>query len=222
MKTYKNVSELLSELRLDERVTDGIFSIENNEHMEVLREKLSQMGLDEKTVNSMSNKVLEGKYPERQAYNARGILVTFPNPEYKQRAIQRGTHFEEDPTKGQSNIDFQGGDQPTPAQPVKEPSVQVEPSSEPKSNLDLSEPSTAVAPADAPSQDDLKTRSPEEKKDDAEEVGKILTTSVSLEEAIKSGWTKNNFNQWYDANGVFKGREWYCIDSRQKKILMNR
>ena len=103
---YKNVSELLSDLCLDERVQDGIFDMSNNEHLQVLREKLESIGISKQEAVEMSNKVIEGKYPERQAYNRNGILVTFPNPEYKAAAIKRGTHFEEDPTKGQSNIDF--------------------------------------------------------------------------------------------------------------------
>ena len=64
-----------------------------------------------KIVNQYLNKMLEGKYPERQAYNSNGILVTFPTPEYKQKAIQRGTHFEENPKKGQANV-FTGDEQP--------------------------------------------------------------------------------------------------------------
>lgn len=251
MKKYKNVSELLSELCLDERVSDGIFKIENNEHMEVLREKLSQMGLDEDNVREMTNKVLEGKYPERQAYNAKGILVTFPNPEYKKRAIQRGTHFEQDPTKGKPNINF-GGDQPAPATPVKEPGakqepVQMEPSSDDKGASkagsifadEPAEPKKDATTAPTPSaKDDLKTRSPEEKEQDAQEVKKILTgtsdtpgtnqsaptenvkVEFTIDEARDYGWIKEaNTNRWYSSEGILKGHEWYCVESHQKKIL---
>jgi hypothetical protein len=41
--------------------------------------------------------MVEGKYPERQAFNKDGVLVTFPTPQHKAKAISRGTHFEENP-----------------------------------------------------------------------------------------------------------------------------
>ena len=75
------VNKILNEVSLDEKVKDGMFNIENDLHMEALREYLSNKGIDEESVNTFSNRVLEGKYPERQAYNAKGILVTFPTPE---------------------------------------------------------------------------------------------------------------------------------------------
>ena len=64
-----------------------------------------------------TNGGVEGKYPERQAYNAKGILVTFPTPEYKADAIKRGTHFEEDPTRKAQNV-FQSS---TPGSAPKKP-----------------------------------------------------------------------------------------------------
>ena len=100
----KYLDKILREVSLDERVSNGTFNIEENDHMEALRDYLVGKGIDEESVKSFSNKVLEGKYPERQAYNANGILVTFPTPEYKKEAIKRGTHFEEDPTKQSSNL----------------------------------------------------------------------------------------------------------------------
>ena len=100
----KLLNKIISEVSLDERVSDGMFNIEEDAHMEALRDYLTKKGIDEESVRDFSNKVLEGKYPERQAYNAKGILVTFPTPEYKQQAIKRGTHFEEDPNRKMSNI----------------------------------------------------------------------------------------------------------------------
>src|SRR5690348_4942246 len=100
----KLLEKIINDVSLDERISDGMFNIEENSHMDALREYLSNKGIDEDSIKSFSNRVVEGKYPERQAYNAKGILVTFPTPEYKQDAIKRGTHFEKDPTKGQSNL----------------------------------------------------------------------------------------------------------------------
>lgn len=98
------IDKILSEVSLDPRIHDGIFSLEENDHMDILREYLVSRGIDESSVIEFCNKVLEGKYPERQAYNKNGILVTFPTPEYKKNAIAAGTHFEQDPTKGMSNL----------------------------------------------------------------------------------------------------------------------
>lgn len=223
---YKNVSELLSDLCLDERVQDGIFDMSNNEHLQVLREKLESIGISKQEAVEMSNKVIEGKYPERQAYNRNGILVTFPNPEYKAAAIKRGTHFEEDPTKGQSNIDFSS--EPTPSQPVAEPAPQVEPAAQPTSAVPQSGPPSAPTtpsvpqPASQPELDDLKSRPADQIKKDAEDVQKILTTEFTLDEAKNNGWIRSKSSSWYDNEGNFKGYEWYCIDSKQKKILSTR
>lgn len=221
-KTYKNVSDLLLELCLDDRVTDGVFNINNNEHMEILREKLLAMGINESEVKSMSNKVLEGKYPDRQAYNARGILVTFPDPSYKQRAIQRGTHFQDDPTKGQANIDF-SGDQTATAQPVMEPvggqgPVQMPPTGNVSQQPQIP-PHISTIPPTVTSQNDLRNRSPVQISIDQAEVEKLLTTELTLEEATQKGWVRDNLNRWYGSDGVLKGHEWYCLQSHQKKIL---
>lgn len=218
-KIYKNVSELLSELCLDRRVDDGIFDIFNNDHMEILREKLSEMGIPKGEVVELANQVIEGKYPERQAYNSKGILVTFPNPEYKQRAIKRGTHFEEDPTKGQTNLDFNA-----PAQPVQEPTspnekpIEIEPGAQqPNQQVQGQDPMQGGSSAGSQN-DDLATRSPDQKEKDAAEIEKILTTEFTLEEATSNNWIRNK-NRWYNADGQLVGYEWYNVNSHKTTIL---
>jgi len=231
-KTYKNISDfLLSELCLDNRVEDGIFDIFNNDHMDVLREKLVEMGIPKSEVVELANKVIEGKYPERQAYNVKGILVTFPNAEYKQRAIRRGTHFEEDPTKGQTNLDFD-----TPAQPVQEPTssnekrIEIEPGvQEPnqqtvQQNISTTDQSTSQSTSQGQSgvdTTDLETRSFDQKEKDAEEVEKILTTEFTLEEAVNNNWIKNK-GRWYNSDGLLVGYEWYNVNSQKTTILSTR
>ena len=156
------LDKILNEVSLDARVKDGVFNIEENDHMDALREYLGSKGLDEESIREFTNRVLEGKYPERQAYNANGILVTFPTPEYKADAIKAGTHFEKDPTKAMSNL-FQDPSKsaPKPAAPPPEappavpPAVppaaedkpDTKPKSEPKTNLPVSQ-------ASPPSSDD--------------------------------------------------------------------
>lgn len=221
-KIYKNVSELLSELCLDRRVDDGIFDIFNNDHMEILREKLFEMGLPKSEVVELANKVIEGKYPERQAYNSKGILVTFPNPEYKQRAIKRGTHFDEDPTRGQTNLDFNA-----PAQPVQEPTspnekpIEIEPGAQqPNQQVQGQDPMQGGSQAGSQN-DDLATRSPDQKEKDAAEIQKILTTEFTLEEATSNNWIRNK-NRWYNADGQLVGYEWYNVNSHKTTILSAR
>jgi hypothetical protein len=152
------VEKILNDVALDPRIKDGIFSIEENTHMDVLREYLVTKGIDESSALEYTNSVLEGKYPERQAYNQKGILVTFPTPEYKNRAIERGTHFEKDPTKGKPNIFGGGGQQaPQPGAPAPTPAPETptpqqgEPPAEPaqgqpKTNLPLSQAGGAEPP----------------------------------------------------------------------------
>ena len=115
--------KVLNSVSLDPRIKDGIFNLEENEHMDILREYFIGKGIPEESVIEFCNNVVEGKYPERQAYNAKGILVTFPTPEYKQQAIKRGTHFEEDPTKRAANVfsNEPAAPAPTPASAPKQP-----------------------------------------------------------------------------------------------------
>ena len=114
------VETILNDVCLDSRVKDGCFKIENSEHMDALREYLVNKGMEAEMAKEYCNKVVEGKYPERQAYNKNGILVTFPTPEYKHRAIKKGTHFDQDPTAGQKahNLFTQDTPQQTPPQEV--------------------------------------------------------------------------------------------------------
>jgi hypothetical protein len=147
--------KVLNNISLDPRIKDGMFSIEQNEHMDVLREYLAKKGIEESSIIEFANKVVEGKYPERQAYNAKGILVTFPTPEYKKAAIDRGTHFEEDPTKRQSNL-FQ--QQPQTQAPSDTPK-KAEKEPEAKTNLPLSQSSSDTPPA---SEEPTDTKGPAE------------------------------------------------------------
>jgi len=155
----KTLDKILNEVSLDQRVTDGIFRIENNDHMEVFREYFITRGIDESLVCEFSNRVLEGKYPERQAYNAKGILVTFPTPEYKADAIKRGTHFEENPVKNQSNLFSEPSSSPTPAPKGSSDTKSEEPkTSQPKTNLPVSQASTTPASSDTESPEQIQAQ----------------------------------------------------------------
>lgn len=143
----KLIEHILNEVSLDERISDGMFNIEENSHMEALRDYFTKKGMNESDVVSFSNRVLEGKYPERQAYNAKGILVTFPTPEYKTNAIKKGTHFEKNPMAKAQNV-FQHS--PNSESPPPTSSV---PSNDEKSNKETSKTNLPISQASPPSSD---------------------------------------------------------------------
>lgn len=91
------VDRVFAEVCLDERISDGIFRMEEEEHMNALRDYFVKRGIAKEAATHVTNQMVEGRFPERQAYNADGILVTFPTPKHKADAIKRGTHFEENP-----------------------------------------------------------------------------------------------------------------------------
>lgn len=91
------LDRVFAEVCLDERITDGVFKMEEATHMDALREYFLKKGVTREAAIAVTNRMVEGKYPERQAYNKDGILVTFPTPQHKARAIARGTHFEKNP-----------------------------------------------------------------------------------------------------------------------------
>ncbi len=130
------IDRILAEVCLDDRIPDGVFDMSNNSHMDALRECMeNSFNMSLNDCRDIHNKMLEGKYPERQAYNKDGLLVTFPTPQHKAKAIQRGTHFEQDPTKGASNVFAGGQGQEKPAPNVfagnQQPPAQGAPKSEP-------------------------------------------------------------------------------------------
>ena len=170
--------KVLSQVSLDPRISDGTFRIEEDVHMEVLREYFIKKGIEESSVIEFSNKVLEGKYPERQAYNAKGILVTFPTPEYKADAIKRGTHFEENPVRKASNV-FQGDSSAPAPTPASAPS---KPKGDTKTSLPISqaaapstEPAAPAAPAAAPAPVDVATSAAPQQTSEPEEPAIELT-----------------------------------------------
>ena len=61
--------EALEKSSTDNSIENGIFDISKQEHIEILRGHLLESNIDSKTVNQYLNKMLEGRYPDRQAYN---------------------------------------------------------------------------------------------------------------------------------------------------------
>lgn len=193
-----NFRTLLNKIGCDDRIRGGYVDIKNPNHVVVLQEYLVAEGYD---INEVVDKTAElfeaGRFPERQAYNKDGILVTFPTKEYKDRAINKGTHFAENPKKAQSNIyadELPADIQPQMDKPEKDV-VTID------SELESEEQES----------DDYEDRSREEKIADAEAVDAILSNETplvnySVDEAKRYGFYNKGFN-WYDSNGDLIGEQ---------------
>ncbi len=135
------ITRILNDVCLDERIQDGVFRLENESHMNVLRDYLEKHGIPNNEVIKINNKILEGRFPERQAYNANGILCTFPTPQYKQRAISKGTHFEKNPNpqspaREEPQKTTPPGSKPEPGEKPSNSSLKKSSSTEPTVNVD--------------------------------------------------------------------------------------
>lgn len=211
------IEKLINSVSVDPQIKDGVFEISNNEHMDVLRTHLIKRGIPESDAMDFCNRVVEGKYPERQAYNKDGLLVTFPTPEYKQRAIQRGTHFEKKP-QAQTNLFGEPGATPPADSKPPEGKKEEKPEQPNKTSLPLSSVSAEVPtnasttsapdaiptappdqksePADEPTElPPPEPKSPEEKTADANAIKSILQSDDSLLQEVAT-WIENNGPQY--------------------------
>lgn len=208
------IERIINSVSIDPRVKDGIFEISNVDHMDALRDHLINRGIPVDEAVDFCNRVVEGKHPERQAYNKNGILVTFPTPEYKQRAIQRGTHFEKKPAT-QNNL-FTDPDAPKSDTASAPAAVDSKPEDN-KTSLPLSAaapsteqppatatPTTTAAPQSSPSPEvpaepvkeptelpEPEPKSSQEKDLDAIAIKNILQSDSSLLQEV-SLWVENN------------------------------
>ena len=210
MNIKKLIFEALDKSSTDISIEDGVFDITKQEHIEILRSNLLEVGMSVETVTDYLNKVVEGKYPARQAYNKNGILVTFPTPDYKQKAIAKGTHFDKNPNKRDANVFT---DDPTDQE---KPNVEPEPEQKPTPDQPKSPEQPAAQPEKPKDDEDPDTRTPEEKQADAATVEKILRTEYTLEEAKSYGFYQKK-NTWYDSEGNVVGKLWY-VDG--KKLII--
>ncbi len=95
-----NFKSLVNEIGCDSRIKNGTLDLKNEDHVFVLQEYLEKAGYDINEIVEKTARLFEaGRFPERQAYNKDGILVTFPNKQYRDRAVNKGTHFAENPKR---------------------------------------------------------------------------------------------------------------------------
>ncbi len=108
------IDNVFAEVCLDERISDGVFRLEEEEHMNALRDYFVKKGITKEAAIHVTNRMVEGKYPDRQAYRAEdGILVTWPSPQHMAKA------FKENP--GKYVTDNPNPPKPQDKEPVKEP-----------------------------------------------------------------------------------------------------
>ena len=209
-----NFKSLVNEIGCDSRIKNGTLDLKNEDHVFVLQEYLEKAGYNINEIVDKTAKLFEaGRFPERQAYNKDGILVTFPNKQYRDRAVTKGTHFAENPKKAQANIFTD------PNAGVKSgEDANVVPSQE--KDIDVS----IDASLDKKIIDtDKDIRTPREKQLDAIAVQSVLLgqsplVNYSVDEAVKFGFYKKGFN-WYDTEGSFIGEQIYD-DSQSKHVIV--
>jgi hypothetical protein len=210
-----NFKSLINDICCDGRIKDGIFDFQNQEHVFVLQEYLEKTGCDVNYVVEKTANLFEaGRFPERQAYNKDGILVTFPSKEYKDRAVNKGTHFAENPKKSDANIFT------TPP-----PDVKAGGSEDSIYNADVEKPKDVsidqeLSDKNVDTQKD--DRTPNEKQVDSKGVEAILIgqtplVNYSVDEAKKCGFYNKGFN-WYNTEGEFIGEQ--IFDEKNGKTII--
>jgi len=207
------VEKFLNKISLDERISDGIFEIENNNHLDIFQEYLQNMGASEEESIHARNRMVEGRFPERQAYNKNGILVTFPTPEYKKRAIERGTHFEKNPMAGKTKLQFSPAPAPS-ASPAAAPAPApaAAPAAAPApTTVPVPVPAPTTVPVPVPATTSSAYIDKETKEAQEEYVEKILATesiTYTINEANKLNFYKKDKN-WYSQDGELIGTQFF-------------
>ena len=104
----KLIENVILDCESDDRISSGVFDIHNADHLAVFVERSVRFGLTEEIAENLLDTAMfaEGKYPDRQAYNKDGWLVTFPSKEYRDAAIKKGTHAISDPTHGKGGMNL--------------------------------------------------------------------------------------------------------------------
>ena len=231
-----NFSGILNSACCDKRVKKGIPDLKDPEFCFVLQEYLIKEGLSAEVVAEKTHMLFEkGKFPERQAYNKDGILVTFPNKEYRDRAVDKGTHFANNPKHADSNIftdkDLSGTDSLSLAD------IRPEPEEKSDSEQGESKPSSDVVSVDnyvdnSVENDETDSRNKEEKSADADAIDTMLNDdplsldrtngpatnedqelTYPVDEVInnydKYGMYRKGKTDWYDSNDNLIGEQIY-------------
>lgn len=203
-----NFKSIINDVCCDSRIKNGVLDINNPEHVFILQEYLEKSGYGINEIVDRTATLFEaGRFPERQAYNKDGILVTFPSKEYRDRAVNKGTHFAENPKKAQANIFNVPGD--LSAAGAAEQPDQEKKDDEKKDVVSVDK----EVQTDVESDDKKDERSPQAIKQDAVANVAILRgetplVNYSVDEAIKCGFYRKGMN-WYSTEGELIGEQVY-------------
>lgn len=201
-----NFKSIINDVCCDSRIKNGVLDINNPEHVFILQEYLEKSGYGINEIVDRTATLFEaGRFPERQAYNKDGILVTFPSKEYRDRAVNKGTHFAENPKKAQSNIFAVPGD--LSAVGATEKPDQEKTDGEKKDVVSIDK----EVQKDVESDDKKDERSPEAIKQDAVANVAILRgetplVNYSVDEAVKYGFYRKGM-KWYNTEGELIGEQ---------------
>jgi hypothetical protein len=196
-----NFRSIVNDICCDSRIKDGVLRLENPDHVFIVQEYLEKAGYSlNEIVDKTANLFEAGRFPDRQAYNKDGILVTFPSKEYRDRAVNKGTHFAENPKKAQSNIFTTPGDLSSVG------ATEEKPEEKPDSvSIDKE------VQKDVEADDGVDSRTPKEKQQDAVANVAILKgqtplVNYSVDEAIKYGFYRKGMI-WFNTEGQLIGEQ---------------
>ena len=196
-----NFRSIVNDICCDSRIKDGVLRLENPDHVFIVQEYLEKAGYSlNEIVDKTANLFEAGRFPDRQAYNKDGILVTFPSKEYRDRAVNKGTHFAENPKKAQSNIFTTPGDLSSVG------ATEEKPEEKPDSvSIDKE------VQKDVEADDRVDNRTPKEKQQDAVAniailQGQTPLVNYSVDEAIKYGFYRKGMI-WFNTEGQLIGEQ---------------
>jgi len=207
-----NFRSIINDICCDSRIKDGVLKLENPDHVFIVQEYLEKAGYSlNEIVDKTANLFEAGRFPDRQAYNKDGILVTFPSKEYRDRAVNKGTHFAENPKKVQSNIFSVPGDLSSAGATEEKPKEKPD-------TISVDKEVQKGVEAD----DRVDNRTPKEKQQDAIANVAILQgqtplLNYSVDEAKICGFYNKGFN-WYDTTGEYVGEQ--IFDEHVGKMII--
>ena len=196
-----NFRSIVNDICCDSRIKDGVLRLENPDHVFIVQEYLEKAGYSlNEIVDKTANLFEAGRFPDRQAYNKDGILVTFPSKEYRDRAVNKGTHFAENPKKAQSNIFSAPGDLSSVGATEEKPKEKPD-------TVSVDKEVQKGVEAD----DRVDNRTPKEKQQDAVAniailQGQTPLVNYSVDEAVKKGFYRKGVN-WFNTEGQLIGEQ---------------
>ena len=196
-----NFRSIVNDICCDSRIKDGVLRLENPDHVFIVQEYLEKAGYSlNEIVDKTANLFEAGRFPDRQAYNKDGILVTFPSKEYRDRAVNKGTHFAENPKKAQSNIFSAPGDLSSVGATEEKPKEKPD-------TVSVDKEVQKGVEAD----DRVDNRTPKEKQQDAVAniailQGQTPLVNYSVDEAIKYGFYRKGMI-WFNTEGQLIGEQ---------------